>query len=179
MFRVATCVVLLGIWGSPVAAEPPPQNNGLEGLSKPSLLGSPAEERARLEHARAAELTRTLELLPGVVNARVHVSLPLENSLTLAPLGRPTASVLVRTEPHRTVKEDEVRLLVTHAVGDLLPQDVAVLIAPIDAIPAPTVCLQESNALWRIALCFALTLIAALAVVVVILARRLIALRQK
>src|SRR5262245_31877616 len=46
-----------------------------------TLLPSPVEDRARYAAALAGELERSLEEIPGVVSARVHLALPPEESL--------------------------------------------------------------------------------------------------
>ena len=70
-----------------------------------TLLPSPTEDRARYGAALAAELERSLEEIPGVVSARVHLALPPEESLVgEAAHARPTASVLLKTPPHAAAR---------------------------------------------------------------------------
>lgn len=94
------------------------------------LLLSPASERSDSAAALSADLADTLERLPEVAEARVHLALPeLE---PLSPLGtpRPTASVLLRLRAPLSIKVIEVAELVARAVPGLDPQDVAVVRAP-------------------------------------------------
>jgi type III secretion protein J len=99
------------------------------------LLPSPVEERARYAAALAAELERTLEGVPGVAAARVHLALPADEPLVGdSARARPTASLLLKGRP--TLSESELRRLVAGAVHDLQPSDVSVAIAPQVVEPA-------------------------------------------
>jgi type III secretion protein J len=114
----------------------PPQKTLGETFSAGALLPSAVEERARFSAALSAELERTLEGLPEVARAYVHLALPPEDPLAAGPRLRPTASVLVKTRGRAGVGESEVRKLVAGAVHDLSPVDVSVVIAPLGAEPA-------------------------------------------
>ena len=95
-----------------------------------TLLPSPTEDRARYGAALAAELERSLEEIPGVVSARVHLALPPEESLVgEAAHARPTASVLLKTHHTLPLAEADVRRLVAGAVHGLQPADVGVVMA--------------------------------------------------
>ncbi|HZS41038.1 MAG TPA: secretion protein [Polyangia bacterium] len=95
-----------------------------------SLLPSAVEERARYAAAMAAELERTLEAMPGVTAARVHLALPADDPLATAGAhGRPTASVLVKARGTLPASEADVRRLVAGAVATLQPADVSVVFA--------------------------------------------------
>jgi len=95
------------------------------------FLPSAVEERARLAATTAAELERTLEALPDVLAARVHVALPPEELLPgETPRVRPSASVMVKTRGARQIVTADVQRLVAGAVPSLQPSDVAVLVAP-------------------------------------------------
>ncbi len=77
---------------------PRPQGSGFdELLGTASLIPTATEERARLMHAMAGEIEQTIELIDGVVAARVHLVLPNDERLT-APgeSRRPSAIVLVK-----------------------------------------------------------------------------------
>jgi type III secretion protein J len=108
-----------------------------ETFSAGGLLPSAVEERARLGAALSAELEHTLEGLPGVTSARVHLALPESDPL----LGegarpRPTASVLLKTTQPLTVADSELKRLVSGAVNGLQAADVSVVVATV-AAPAP------------------------------------------
>src|SRR4051794_7099120 len=92
--------------------------------SASSLLPSPLEEKTRLAASEAARLEATLEILPQVSVARVHLALPPEELLPGdQPRVRPTASVLLKA--HGDVPIAEVQRLVARAVPSMQPADVA------------------------------------------------------
>ena len=66
-------------------------------MSSASLIPTATEERARLMYAISGEIARTIELVDGVVAARVHVVLPDEGRLSGTQDKRgPSAVVLVK-----------------------------------------------------------------------------------
>jgi type III secretion protein J len=90
-----------------------------------TLLPSPVEDRARYAAALAAELERSLEEIPGVVSARVHLALPAEEPLVGdAAHARPTASVLLKTQHALSLGDADIKKLVSGAVHDRSPADV-------------------------------------------------------
>jgi type III secretion protein J len=110
-----------------------------ETFAKDSLLPSPVEDRARFAAALGAELERTLERVPGVAAARVHLALPAEEPLVGASAhGRPTASVLLRAGAAPLgIGELDVKRLVAGAVPGLQAADVGVVVAGAAVEPAP------------------------------------------
>jgi type III secretion protein J len=95
-----------------------------------TLLPSPVEDRARYAAALGVELERSLEEIPGVVSARVHLALPPEEPLIGdAAHGRPTASVLLKTAQPLHIAEGDVKRLVAGAVHGLATADVGVVLA--------------------------------------------------
>ncbi|MGZ3405597.1 MAG: secretion protein [Polyangia bacterium] len=95
-----------------------------------TLLPSPIEDRARYGAALAVELERSLEEIPGVVSARVHLALPPDESLVGdAAHTRPTASVLLKTAHALPLADNDVRRLVAGAVHGLAAADVGVVVA--------------------------------------------------
>lgn len=95
-----------------------------------TLLPSPVEDRARYAAALAVELERSLEEIPGVVSARVHLALPAEEPLVgEAARARPTASVLLKTQHALSLGDADIKKLVAGAVHDLSPSDVGVVVA--------------------------------------------------
>jgi type III secretion protein J len=95
-----------------------------------TLLPSPVEDRARYGAALAVELERSLEEIPGVVSARVHLALPPDESLVGdAAHTRPTASVLIKTAHALALADNDLKRLVAGAVHGLAPADVGVVVA--------------------------------------------------
>jgi type III secretion protein J len=103
-----------------------------------TILPSPVEDRARYAAALAAELERSLQEVPGVVSARVHLALPPEEPLVGdAAHPRPTASVLLKTQRALPLTDADIKRLVAGAVHGLAPADVGVVVAGAVAEPAP------------------------------------------
>lgn len=121
---------LLGQRGLPRLAERTPQPGS-------KLLFSPAEQHAESAEQLSLALSETLERLPEVAEARVHLALPVPEPLS--PLGtpRPTASVLLKLRGALTIQPAEVAELVAHAVPGLEVQDVSVVRAAAPAEPLP------------------------------------------
>jgi type III secretion protein J len=121
---------LLAERGLPRAVSPP-------ATAASSLLGLGGDGRAAAVTALQASLGETLESLPAVQEARVHLALPEPEPLH--PLGqlRPTASVLLRLRTPLPLAAADVALLVARAVPGLDAADVAVVSTPALAAPAP------------------------------------------
>lgn len=98
--------------------------------SSSKLLGLSGDGRSELQTQLQQSLGETLESLPAVQEARVHLALPEPEPLH--PLGqlRPTASVLLRLRAPLPLPAADVALLVARAVPGLDAADVAVLSAP-------------------------------------------------
>ena len=102
-----------------------------------SLLGLAGDGRSEALTALQARLGETLESLPAVQEARVHLALPEPEPLH--PLGqlRPTASVLLRLRAPLPLAAADVALLVARAVPGLDAADVAVVSTPASVAPSP------------------------------------------
>jgi type III secretion protein J len=109
---------------------PRPREKGLgEAFGSSVFLPSAVEEQARLAVGTAVELGRTLEALPDVASARVHLALPPEELVPGdTPRARPTASVLLKTRGEKRVATADVQRLVAGAVPSLQPSDVTVVV---------------------------------------------------
>jgi type III secretion protein J len=124
------------------SVEPP----GLERiLEQKSIVPSLREERVRTLAAISGELSRTLQDMPGVVTARVHIAWrehALESTDSSAVAGAhatsatagatgesnaPKAAVYLRTDPAANVSEHAVRKLVSAAVQGLDPEHVTLI----------------------------------------------------
>lgn len=124
--EVAHAVSVLAAHALPRSEEP----GFSETYGQASLVQSASEERARAAQAIAGELARTIESIDGVLDARVHVSLPEGTDIPLegAPPPRGSASVLVRYAGARPpYDEEQLRRLVAGAVSSIRPEDVTIV----------------------------------------------------
>jgi type III secretion protein J len=124
--EVARSVTVLHSYGLPQRDE----LGFAESYGAPSLVQTSSEERARSAQSISGELARTIESIDGVLDARVHVSLP---ALEDRPLDdregpHPTASVLLRyTGAHAPIDEPALKRLVAGSVVGMRPDDVNVV----------------------------------------------------
>ncbi len=114
------------------------QENGLprqrvkgleEVFSQSGLIPTASEEKAKLLVGLTGEITRTLKMVEGIVDARVHVVIP-ENSplLDKSQWSPPTASVFLKHHgPKPPLTELEIKTLVAKGVEGLSPDQVAVI----------------------------------------------------
>jgi len=120
---------------------PRPDPGSLAGAyGKGSLVPTPAEERARFLHATAGELSRSVESIDGVAEARVHLALPPDDPLRGAPAVPPRAAVLVKVRPGARDRVEPlapgIRSLVAGSVAGLEPAQVSVVVAEGASTPA-------------------------------------------
>ena len=167
---------------------PRPATRGFaQTYGQPSLIPTASEERARYLDALAGEIERTLESADGVVSARVH--LVLEEADPLAVDGKPRnparAAVLLKARAGRSpLDEDDVRKLVSGSVAGLEPSAVSVVMtaAPDATASIPIVAVGPlrvtpgTRAFLLAFLAVALALLALLAGLLFVTARRLSAL---
>lgn len=105
-------------------------------FSNTNLIPTPTEEKALFLQALCGELSKTLESIEGVVNARVHVAMPDVNVFydEEEPKPKPTASVLIEYQPEKITKESfvggKIASLIANSVEGLSPKDVKVLFFP-------------------------------------------------
>lgn len=117
---------------------PPPSSPGLlETLGQGSLIPSAASEQAKFVAGISGELERSLRSLDGVVSVRVHLAIPVQDSLLPDVAPTPASgSVLLR---HRgaapPIAINDIQRLVAGAVPGLVPAQVSVVAAP---VPAPS-----------------------------------------
>jgi len=118
---------------------PPRSSPGvLEALGEGSVIPSRLAEQARWTAGVAGDLERSLRTLDGVLTARVHLAVPLKDSLDVDESPeKPSASVLVR---HRgatpPIAASEVQRLVAGAVSGLAPEQVNVVMTPSPSLRA-------------------------------------------
>jgi type III secretion system YscJ/HrcJ family lipoprotein len=127
---VATALAVLREEGLPRVETP-----GLaEAYATPSLVPTAGEERARTSTALAADLARSIQMLEGVRDARVHLGLPDPSVVPIDDeADELVASVLVRTEGDAPIDEPRIRALVAGAVAGLSPERVTVIRTPVRA----------------------------------------------
>jgi len=163
-----------------------------ETYGQPSLIPTPSEERARYLDALAGEIERTLEAVDGVVSARVHLVLEESDPLNAEPKPRvpARAAVLLKARPGAApLREADVQKLVAGSVAGLEPGAVAVVLAaateppeyagPVFASLGPLRVSPGTRPLLLGALAVALALLALLAGLLFVTARRLAALERE
>ncbi|MFN7697081.1 MAG: secretion protein, partial [Deltaproteobacteria bacterium] len=123
---VAPALAVLRSEGLPRERDP-----GLDEMfGEGSLVPTATEERARMTAALSGELSRSIESIDGVLDARVHVSMVSAEDRPLdgheAP--RPTASVLLRyTGSRPPVDESAIRRIVAGSIVTMRADDVTVV----------------------------------------------------
>jgi len=120
---------------------PRPRAEGIQDVfDSGGMVPSPVEEQARLQHAREGELSRTLESVPGVLWARVHLVLPPPpRPGTLASPAK--ASAFLRVQPGTSERigrmKDELRALIAGGVENLDPGQVTLVVSEVSStVPA-------------------------------------------
>ena len=113
---------------------PPAASPGLmDTLGQGSIVPSQASEQAKFVAGTSGELERSLRSLDGVVSVRVHLAIPVQDSLNpdVAPTPA-SASVLFR---HRgaapPIAIGDIQRLVAGAVPGLAPAQVSVVASPV------------------------------------------------
>ena len=162
-----------------------------ETYGQPSLIPTPSEERARYVDALAGEIERTLESADGVVSARVHLVLEENDPLAADAKPRSTAraAVLLKARPGTAPFSDgDVRKLVAGSVAGLDPAAVSVVMTasadPTGAAAASLTALGPlritpgTRPLLLAALVAGLALLALLATLLLLTARRIAALER-
>jgi type III secretion protein J len=162
-----------------------------ETYGQPSLIPTPSEERARYLDATAGEIERTLETVDGVVRARVHLVLEETDPLAVdaKPKSPARAAVLLKTRPGAApIAAADVQKLVAGSVAGLDAAAIGVVLTPAAdpsdvaaAVIAPLGPLRitpGTRPLLVGALVAALVLLALLATLLLVTARRLAALER-
>ena len=117
-------------------------------FKKEGFVSSALEERARFTHALSQELSATLSSIDGVVQARVHVSVPEKNPLSDKPQ-HSTASVFIKHRPGVDLSQQtgKIKALVVNAMEGLPYDNVTVALFPAEPIP-PAAPQSLASALW-------------------------------
>ncbi|RLB53201.1 MAG: secretion protein [Deltaproteobacteria bacterium] len=106
-------------------------------FGEPALIPTATEERARWVAAQSGELARSVEAMDGVLDARVHLALPMGRDRAFdEERPPPRASVLVRKTPTSAMREEAVRALIAGAIPDLAAESIAVV--SVEVAPATT-----------------------------------------
>ncbi|WP_242340350.1 MULTISPECIES: secretion protein [Anaeromyxobacter] len=112
-----------------------------EVFGKGSMVPTATEEHALYLHALSGELSRSVESIDGVVEARVHLGLPQPDPLRPGERPPPRGAVLVKCRPAACASvralEPGIRALVAGAADGLEPSAISVVIAPGAEAPAP------------------------------------------
>ncbi|SOB86441.1 type III secretion apparatus lipoprotein, YscJ/HrcJ family [Sphingomonas guangdongensis] len=107
-------------------------------FKKEGFTSSPLSERARLIYGLSQELSRTISDIDGVVQARVHVTMPEPHPLSreAAPA---SASVFVKYRPGFDLRNQTgaIKSLVTNGVEGLTYDRVSVVMLPARPLPVP------------------------------------------
>lgn len=110
---------------------------------KDSLISSPLEERARLNYAKAQELSRTLSEIDGVLVARVHVVLPEDRDGLGKKSSPASASVFIKhvSDVQLDAYIPQIKQLLSNGIEGLAYERISVVLVPSvgvrQALPAP------------------------------------------
>jgi len=87
-------------------------NQGIEMLRQDQGFGtSQFIEKARYQHAQETELSRTISSMRNIHSARVHLAVP-KQSVFIRNRAKPSASVMVKMNPGRTLEDSQVNAIV-------------------------------------------------------------------
>lgn len=106
-------------------------------FKKEGFTSTPLEERARLIYGLSQELSRTISEIDGVVQARVHLTMPEADPLSRE--AKPSAAsvfVKYRTGFDLRSQTGAIKSLVTNSIEGLSYDRVSVVMVPAQALPA-------------------------------------------
>ena len=105
-------------------------------FKKEGFTSTPLEERARLIYGLSQELSRTISDIDGVVQARVHLTMPEADPLSRE--AKPSAAsvfVKYRTGFDLRSQTGAIKSLVTNAIDGLTYDRVSVVMVPAQTLP--------------------------------------------
>jgi type III secretion protein J len=105
-------------------------------FKKEGFTSTPLEERARLIYGLSQELSRTISGIDGVVQARVHLTMPEADPLSRE--AKPSAAsvfVKYRTGFDLRSQTGAIKSLVTNSIDGLTYDRVSVVMVPAQAAP--------------------------------------------
>jgi type III secretion protein J len=107
-------------------------------FKKEGFTSSPLAERARLIYGLSQELSRTISGIDGVVQARVHMTMPEADPLSRAAAPA-SASVFVKYRPGFDLRNQTgaIKSLVTNGVEGLSYDRVSVVMVAAKPLPVP------------------------------------------
>ena len=105
--------------------------DGYSLLDKQSMTSSDFQQKVTYQRALEGELRKTIESIDGVQAAVVHLAIPAEDVFT-DNASKPTASVLVKTNPATPLKTAQVEAIV-HLVSSSVPKLDAAQVTVADA----------------------------------------------
>jgi type III secretion protein J len=99
---------------------------------KDGLISSPTEERARLNYAKAQEISHTLSEIDGVLVARVHVVLPEGNEGISKKPSPASASVFIKhaADIQLDTYIPQIKQLVNNSIEGLAYDRISVVLVP-------------------------------------------------
>ena len=100
-----------------------------EVFKKTGMVSSPSEERIRFMDATAQDLSRTISMIDGVIDARVHIVLP-ENDPFAKNMLPSSAAVAVRSRWDADLTDEiaHIKALVKNAIEGLRYEKISVTI---------------------------------------------------
>ncbi|HMM96148.1 flagellar basal-body MS-ring/collar protein FliF [Phycicoccus sp.] len=113
--------------------------SGYSLLDNQSMTSSDFQQKVTYQRALEGELAKTVGAIDGVQSAVVHLAVPQEDVFT-SDAAKPTASVLVKTAPGKTLSQQAVTSvvnLVSGSVPKLAAEDVTVSDASGQVLSAP------------------------------------------
>jgi type III secretion protein J len=106
-------------------------------FKKEGFTSTPLEERARLIYGLSQELSKTISEIDGVVQARVHLTMPEADPLSRE--AKPSAAsvfVKYRTGFDLRSQTGAIKALVTNGIDGLTYDRVSVVMVPAQALPS-------------------------------------------
>jgi type III secretion protein J len=146
MARAALLPIIAALLLAPAACAspdslgaPPPSSLERDDPHGSPLLPSPDAERLERERTLARDLARTIEELPGVETARVHLSLADRSILSPDRTAASTAALIVRRSGGAAPTAARLRAIAAAAVPGLEAAKVRVFLSDAGAAPVKTV----------------------------------------
>ena len=107
-------------------------------FKKEGFTSTPLEERARLIYGLSQELSHTISEIDGVVQARVHLTMPEADPLSRE--AKPSAaSVFVKYRSGFDLRSQTgaIKALVTNSIDGLTYDKISVIMVPAQSLPVP------------------------------------------